>query len=74
MTGHLSGNSETKNKKEVEDGGAGVEWRTRIENVRVWNKNVWTNIKVTKFIVIYRVSFLTGPAQKISKYGTGPIQ
>ena len=35
MTGHLSGNSETKNEKEVEDGGAGVEWRTRIENVKV---------------------------------------
>ena len=23
---------------------------------------------------IYRVSFLTGPAQKSSKYGTGPTQ
>ena len=25
-------------------------------------------------LVIYRVTFLTGPAQKSSKYGTGPTQ
>ena len=35
MAGHLSENLETKNRKEMEDCGARLEWATRRENVKV---------------------------------------
>ena len=39
--------------------------------------DIWWDLKVCSSTIneeIYRVSFLTGPAQKSSKYGTGPTQ